>query len=188
MFGKYKILFQCREIFFFKSLKAKKTISTGKPTQKKASQNTFLIIFWNTFDHCTGGKSTSILCLPPQASSAEKLPKPFLPSHSSHLPPWQVFVALFVWCFQQLGNIFRAHPEIPSGAQTCLTPQSSLKELSQESSYLAFLSPFPQILLKRTLTLHFDLQEHFCCTSVDLTSSSYFIHLLNQQRPQNFYV
>lgn len=30
---------------FFKSLKAKKTISTGKPTQKKASQNTFFDYF-----------------------------------------------------------------------------------------------------------------------------------------------
>lgn len=65
VFGKYKIHFSNAEKHFLKSLKAKQTISAGKPAKKKkGSQNTFMIIYWKTFEHCTGGKSTSILCRP----------------------------------------------------------------------------------------------------------------------------
>lgn len=149
-----------------------------------------MIIYWKTFEHCTGGKSTSILCRPSgshhrhpqQRNSAQTFP----PITQQPPPPVASFRSPFCLVFLVL-RVHFSESILKSPLGSCRSTDLAwhlraalLKELSQEGSYLAFFSPFPQILLKRTLTLHFDLQEHFCCTSVDLTSSSYFIHLPNQ--------
>lgn len=117
-----------------------------------------MIIYWNTFEHCTGGKSTSILCQPSgshhrhpqQRNSAQTFPP------ITQQPPLSVARFCSPFClvfFSNYGTFLRVHPEILSGFPQEHRPAwrpraASLKELSQQGSYSAFLLPSPKFCWK----------------------------------------